>query len=128
MRGSDGRSGALFSYVVLEDRVPAGHPLRTIRTIVNRALEVLSSDFDRLYGRFGRPGVPPEKLLRALLLQAFHSIRSERQLIERLDFDLLFRWSVGLGIDDPVWDHSTFSKNETGCSPATWRRGSWPRC
>jgi transposase len=111
MRGSDGRSGALFSYVDLEDRVPAGHPLRTIRTIVNRALEALSSDFDRLYGRFGRPGVPPEKLLRALLLQAFYSIRSERQLIERLDFDLLFRWFVGLGIDDPVWDHSTFSKN-----------------
>ncbi|HEX6114731.1 MAG TPA: IS5 family transposase [Geminicoccaceae bacterium] len=111
MRGSDGRSGALFSYVDLEDRVPAGHPLRTIRAIVNQALGALSSDFDRLYGRFGRPGVPPEKLLRALLLQALYSIRSERQLMERLDFDLLFRWFVGLGIDDPVWDHSTFSKN-----------------
>jgi transposase len=124
MRGSDERSGVLFSYVDLEDRVPAGHPLRSIRTIVNQALDALSSDFDRLYGRIGRPGVPPEKLLRALLLQAFYSIRSERQLMERLDFDLLFRWFVGLGIDDPVWDHSTFSKNGTGCSKATWRPGS----
>jgi transposase len=111
MRGSDERSGALFSYVDLEDRVPAGHPLRAIRTIGNAALDALWSDFDRLYGRIGRPGVAPEKLLRALLLQAFYSIRSERQLMERLDFDLLFRWFVGLGIDDPVWDHSTFSKN-----------------
>ena len=74
-------------------------------------LTALARDFDRLYGRIGRPGVPPEKLLRALLLQAFYTIRSERQLMERLDFDLLFRWFVGLGIDDPVWDHSTFSKN-----------------
>jgi transposase len=111
MRGSDERSGALFSYVDLEHRVPAGHPLRQVRMVVNEALNALSGDFDRLYGRIGRPGVPPEKLLRALLLQAFYSIRSERQLMERLDFDLLFRWFVGLGIDDPVWDHSTFSKN-----------------
>ena len=111
MRGSDERSGALFSYVDVEDRVPAGHPLRSIRMIVNQALDALSGDFERLYGRIGRPGVPPEQLLRALLLQAFSTIRSERQLMERLDFDLLFRWFVGLAIDDPVWDHSTFSKN-----------------
>jgi transposase len=111
MRGSDERSGALFSYVDVEDRVPAGHPLRSIRMIVNQALDALSGDFERLYGRIGRPGVPPEQLLRALLLQAFYTIRSERQLMERLDFDLLFRWFVGLAIDDPVWDHSTFSKN-----------------
>ena len=111
MRGSDERSGALFSYVDLEARVPAGHPLRVIRAIVNEALVEVSPTFARLYAPLGRPSIPPEQLLRALLLQAFYSIRSERQLMERLDFDLLFRWFVGLGIDDPVWDHSTFSKN-----------------
>jgi transposase len=111
MRGSDDRAGSLFSYVDLEARVPASHPLRAIRGIVNEALSELSPAFAELYARVGRPGVPPEQLLRALLLQAFYSIRSERQLMERLDFDLLFRWFVGLGIDDPVWDHSTFSKN-----------------
>ena len=111
MRGSDGRSGALFSYVDLEARVPAAHPLRTIRVIVNHALTALSPGFHDLYARVGRPSIPPEQLLRALLLQAFYSIRSERQLMERLEFDLLFRWFVGLGIDDQVWNHSTFSKN-----------------
>jgi transposase len=111
MRGSEERSGALFSYVDLEARVPAGHPLRAIRGIVNDALAGLSQTFARLYAPLGRPSIPPEQLLRALLLQAFYSIRSERQLMERLDFDLLFRWFVGLGIDDTVWDHSTFSKN-----------------
>lgn len=111
MRGSDGRSGALFSYVDLEARVPSGHPLRAIRAIVNEALGELSPTFAGLYAPLGRRSIPPEQLLRALLLQAFYSIRSERQLMERLDFDLLFRWFVGLGIDDPVWDHSTFSKN-----------------
>ena len=111
MRGSDERSGALFSYVDLEARVPASHPLRTIRVIVNEALAALSPSFHDLYARVGRPSIPPEQLLRALLLQAFYSIRSERQLMERLDFDLLFRWFVGLGIDDQAWNHSTFSKN-----------------
>lgn len=111
MRGSDERSGALFSYVDLEARVPTAHPLRTIRTVVNAALTGLSPGFHELYARIGRPSIPPEQLLRALLLQAFYSIRSERQLMDRLDFDLLFRWFVGLGIDDPVWNHSTFSKN-----------------
>ena len=111
MRGSDERSGALFSYVDLEARVPAAHPLRTIRVVVNEALRGLSPGFRDLYARIGRPSIPPEQLLRALLLQAFYSIRSERQLMERLEFDLLFRWFVGLGIDDPVWNHSTFSKN-----------------
>ena len=111
MRGVDERSGALFSYVDLETRVPADHPLRAIREIANAALGDLSGAFAALYTPLGRPSIPPEKLLRALLLQAFYSIRSERQLMERLEFDLLFRWFVGLGVDEAVWDHSTFSKN-----------------
>jgi transposase len=111
MRGGDERSGSLFSYVDLEARVGKAHPLRTIRMVVNEALAALSGEFAALYARMGRPSIPPEKLLRAMLLQAFYSIRSERQLMERLEFDLLFRWFVGLGVDDAVWDHSTFSKN-----------------
>ena len=111
MRGGDERSGSLFSYVDLEARVGKDHPLRTIRGIVNEALAALSGEFSALYARIGRPSIPPEKLLRAMLLQAFYSIRSERQLMERLEFDLLFRWFVGIGVDDAVWDHSTFSKN-----------------
>jgi transposase len=111
MRGSDERTGSLFSYVDLEARVRGDHPLRTIRAIVNAALSDLSGDFTALYTDFGRPSIAPEKLLRAMLLQAFYGIRSERQLMERLEFDLLFRWFVGLGVDDPVWDHSVFSKN-----------------
>src|SRR5471030_136822 len=111
MRGEDERSGALFSYVDLEARVGQDHPLRMVRLIVNEALAVLVSDFSALYSRSGRPSIPPEKLLRAMLLQAFYSLRSERQLMERLEFDLLFRWFVGIGVDDAAWDHSTFSKN-----------------
>ena len=111
MRGSDRRAGSLFSYVDLEARVRGDHPLRVIRRLVEAALEALSEDFSDLYSGMGRPSIPPEMLLRAMLLQAFYSIRSERQLMERLEFDLLFRWFVGLGVDDPAWDHSTFSKN-----------------
>lgn len=111
MRGSDERSGTLFSYVDLEARVRRDHPLRAIREIANAALSDLSRGFTALYTGFGRPSIAPEKLLRAMLLQAFYGIRSERQLMERLEFDLLFRWFVGLGVDDPTWDHSTFSKN-----------------
>jgi transposase len=111
MRGEDERSGSLFSYVDLEARVGQSHPLRAIRALVSEALAMLVSDFSALYSPIGRPSIPPEKLLRAMLLQAFYSIRSERQLMERLEFDLLFRWFVGLGIDDAVWDHSVFSKN-----------------
>lgn len=111
MRGGDERSGELFSYVDLEARVRKDHPLRAIREIVNAALEALSGDFAGLYSSTGRPSIPPEKLLRAMLLQAFYSIRSERLLMERLEYDLLFRWFVGIGVDDPGWDHSTFSKN-----------------
>jgi transposase len=101
----------LFSYVDLEARVRGDHPLRTVRVIANAALSDLSKAFDELYTNFGRPSIAPEKLLRSMLLQAFYGIRSERQLMERLEFDLLFRWFVGLGVDDPVWDHSVFSKN-----------------
>lgn len=111
MRGSDERSGKLFSYVDLEQRVPSRHPLRRIRVIVNEALADMGPEFEVAYSNIGRPSIAPEKLLRALLLQLFHGIRSERQMMERLDFDLSFRWFVGVGIDDPVWDASTFSKN-----------------
>ena len=111
MRGGDNRTGELFSYVNLEARVRRDHPVRAIRIIVNEALSALEREFAGLYSPIGRPSIPPEKLLRAMLLQAFYSIRSERLLMERLEYDLLFRWFVGLGIDDPVWDHSTFSKN-----------------
>ena len=112
MRGSDDRSGSLFSYVDLEGRVRSDHPLRTIREIANAALADLTGEFSALYPpRLGRPSIAPERLLRAMLLQAFYGIRSERQLMERMEFDLLFRWFVGLGVDDAAWDHSTFSKN-----------------
>ena len=114
MRGDDEISGSLFSYIDLEDRVRADHPLRAIREIANAALAALSGEFAALYSGMGRPSIAPEKLLRAMLLQAFYSVRSERQLMERLEFDLLFRWFVGVGVDDRVWDHSSFSKNRDG--------------
>ena len=111
MRGGDNRTGELFSYVDLEARVRRDHPVRAIRTIVNEALSALGREFVGLYSQIGRPSIPPEKLLRAMLLQAFYSIRSERLLMERLEYDLLFRWFVGIGVDDAAWDHSVFSKN-----------------
>jgi transposase len=111
MRGNDAMAGSLFSYVDLEKQVRPDHPLRVIRGLVNGALADLSTAFDALYSPFGRESIPPERLLPALLLQDFYSIRSERQLVERIEFDLLFRWFVGLGVDDPVWDATTFTKN-----------------
>ena len=111
MRGGDERSGELFSYVDLEARVRRDHPLRGIRAIVNEALAVLEREFAALYSPMGRPSIPPEKLLRAMLLQTFYSIRSERLLMDQLEYDLLFRWFVGIGVDDAAWDHSVFSKN-----------------
>ena len=111
MRGGDNRTGELFSYVDLEARVRRDHPLRAILEIVNEALIALERDFAALYSPIGRPSIPPEKLLRAMLLQAFYSIRSERLLMERLEYDLLFRWFVDIGVDDAAWDHSVFSKN-----------------
>jgi transposase len=111
MRGSDRRTGELFSYVDLEDRVPARHPLRVIRRIVNEVLAALDAEFAKLYAAIGRPSIAPERLLRALLLQAFYTIRSERQLMEQLDYNLLYRWFVGLGVDEPVWVATVFTKN-----------------
>lgn len=111
MRGFDEDGKAALAYVSCESRVPADHPLRTIRAIVDEALKVLSPEFDALYAVTGRCSVPPEKLLRALLLQALYSVRSERQLMEQLDYNLLFRWFVGLAIDAPVWDVSVFTRN-----------------
>jgi transposase len=111
MRGADQTTGCLFSYVDIEARVSALHPLRLIRRIVNDGLLALDAEFATLYEPTGRDSIPPERLLRGSLLQMFYSIRSERQLMEQLDYNLLYRWFVGLGIDDPVWDHSTYAKN-----------------
>jgi transposase len=111
MRGADEQPGSMFSYVSLEERVPPDHPLRAIRRITDRALAQISPRFDALYVHFGRPSVAPEKLLRALLLQALYTVRSERQLMEQLDYNLLFRWFVGLGMDEAVWSPTTFTKN-----------------
>jgi transposase len=111
MRGQDGQSGSMFSYVDLEERVPASHPLRTIRAFVNAALAALDMEFAKLYSTDGRPSIAPERLLRAALIQILFSIRSERQLMEQMQYNLLFRWFVGLGIDDPVWVPTVFTKN-----------------
>ena len=111
MRGMDARSGELFSYVDLEKRVPASHPLRLVRGVVNDVLAALDGDFSKAYAQGGRPSIAPERLLRALLLQAFYTIRSERQLMEQLDYNLLYRWFVGLGVDEPVWVPTVFTKN-----------------
>ena len=111
MRGTDHDQSTMFSYVSPEARVPADHPLRATREMVNQAMERLDRKFRELYSRTGRPSVPPEKLLRALLLQVLYSIRSERMLMEQLEYNLLFRWFVGLEMDDPVWDVTVFTKN-----------------
>ena len=112
MRGKDVQQQAMFSYLSPEARVPQDHPLRPIRNMVNQALTELSGEFQAMYSREGRPSIPPEKLLRALLLQILYTIRSARLLMEQLDYNLLFRWFVGLSMDDKVWDHSVFSKNQ----------------
>src|ERR1700687_2790460 len=111
MRGDDREPDSMFSYVSTEQRIPKEHPLRAIRALVDDVLRDMSREFDRLYAAIGRPSVPPERLLRAQLLQIFYSIRSERLLMEQLNYNLLFRWFVGLSMDEPVWDASTFSKN-----------------
>jgi len=111
MRGPDRQQAALFSYVSPDARVPADHPLRPIRQMVDRVLRELSPLFQQMYAAVGRPSIAPEQLLRTLLLQVFYSIRSERLLVEQLEYNLLFRWFVGLSMDEAIWDHSTFSKN-----------------
>ena len=111
MRGDLNEGADMFSYITPEKRVPQDHPLRPIRKMVDEALKKLSPRFGRLYSRYGRPSIPPEQLMRALLLQVLYTIRSERQLMEQLEFNILFRWFVGLGMDAPLWDVTVFSKN-----------------
>jgi transposase len=111
MRGNDEQQAVVFSYINLEDRIPADHPLRQIRAMMDRALGELGAHFEALYARVGRSSIPPERLLRALLLQVLYSIRSERQLMEQIDYNLLYRWFVGLNPDDKVWDATVFTKN-----------------
>jgi transposase len=111
VRGGDNRTGKLFSYVDLEARVRRDHPLRAIRTMVDEVLRALSPEFDRMYARQGRPSIAPEKLLRAQMLQMLYSVRSERLLMEEIDYSILFRWFIGLNLDEEVWDATTFTKN-----------------
>jgi transposase len=111
MRGDDQQQSGMFSYVSLEERVPQDHPLRAIRKTVDEILRAMAKEFDAMYARTGRPSVPPERLLRAALLQIFYSVRSERMLMEQMNYNLLFRWFVGLELDEPVWNHAVFSKN-----------------
>src|SRR5437016_6404254 len=111
MRGTDFQQSAMFSYLSPEQRVPADHPLRAIRQITDKVLKQLSRLFSRMYSQVGPPSIPPEKLLRALLLQVLYTIRSERMLMEELNYNLLFRWFVGLNLDDEVWDVTVFTKN-----------------
>jgi transposase len=111
MRGTDYEQSSVFSYISAERRVPQDHPLRAIRAMADTALKDLSKRFDGIYAALGRPSIAPERLLRALLLQVLYTVRSERLLMEQLDYNFLFRWFVGLSIDDPVWDVTVFTKN-----------------
>jgi transposase len=111
MRGTDQQQGHVFSYISPEQRVRKDHPLRPIRAMVDKVLKELSPEFAKMYSKVGRPSIPPEQLLRALLLQMLYSVRSERLLIEEIDYNILFRWFVGLNLDDAVWDATVFTKN-----------------
>src|SRR5438477_308399 len=111
MRGTDRQQSGMFSYISAERRVPKDHPLRVIRTMVDLALRNMGSQFEMMYAKIGRPSIPPEKLLRALLLQVLYTVRSERMLMEQLDYNLLFRWFVGLNMDEAVWVPTVFTKN-----------------
>src|SRR6476660_6314216 len=111
MRGQDKQQADMFSYLSPEARVRKDHPLRAIRTMADQALESMSRRFDRMYAKTGRPSIPPEKLLRAQLIQMLYSVRSERLLMEEIDYSVLFRWFVGMNLDEPVWDVTVFTKN-----------------
>src|SRR6202161_1263843 len=111
MRGKDEQQLDVFSYISPEQRVPHDHPLRPLRVMTDEALRELQPRFNQLYAKTGRPSIAPEKLLRALLLQALYSVRSERMLMEQLNYNVLFRWFVGLNMDDPIWDVTVFTKN-----------------
>ena len=111
LRSKDTKQQVFFSYKSIEDRIPKDHPIRALKQLVDEPLEKLSNDFDRLYSNTGRPSIPPEQLLRALLIQIFFSVRSERQLVEQLDYNMMFRWFVGLNLDDDIWNATTFTKN-----------------
>lgn len=111
MRGADATQFAMFSYMTLEARIPQTHPLRKLRVVVDSILGAMHGEFEVLYAGSGRPSIPPERLLRASLIQTLYTIRSERQLVQHIDYNLLYRWFVGLDMDDTVWDHSTFTKN-----------------
>jgi transposase len=127
MRGADAMQESLFTVAKLDDFVPADHPLRAICTLVNDALTAMNAQFNAIYADSGRDSIAPEKLIRALLLQVFYSIRSERQLCAQLRYNLLFRWFVGWALDDAIWDHSTFSKNRDRCWHIRWWKASSPR-
>ena len=118
MRGHDEQTTHMFSYLSPEQRVPADHPLRAVRALTDEALQTMSRRFASLYATTGRPSIPPEPLLRALLLQVLDTVRSERLLMEELNYNLLFRWFVGLNMDDPVWHPTTFTRIATGCCRA----------
>src|SRR5260370_15564 len=128
MRGTDTQQSSMFSYLSAEERVPANHPLRPIRQMVDEALKALSPAFSGLYSAFGRPSIPPEKLLRALLLQVLYTVRSERMLMEQLEYNLLFRWFVGLNMDETVWVPTVFTKNRDRLWKVTSPRSSLHMC
>jgi transposase len=127
MRGIDHQQGHVFSYLSPEERVRKDHPLRAVRVMTEEVLRDMSSLFDAMYARRGRPSIPPEKLLRAQLLQMLYSVRSERLLMEEIDYSMLFRWFVGLNLDEEVWDATTSPRIGIGCWKPTWRRNFWRR-
>ena len=128
MRGKDDQQLDVFSYVSPEQRVPQGHPLRSLRAMTDEAMQRLQPRFHQLYAKIGRPSIAPEKLLRSLLLQALYSVRSERMLMEQLDYNMLFRWFVGLNMDDPIWDVTVFTKNRERLLDGDIAEAFFPSC